>query len=44
MDFVAVVDQGIALLHPGGRSRTQQPADGQDRRLPTLHHGRREAS
>ena len=42
-DFVAVVDQGIALLHQGGRSRTQQPADGQDRRLPTLHHGRREA-
>ena len=37
MDFVAVVDQGIAFLHQGGRSRTLQHADGQDRRLPTLH-------
>jgi hypothetical protein len=38
-----VVDQVIALLHQRRRSRTLQPADGQDRRLPTLHHGRRKA-
>jgi hypothetical protein len=44
MDVVAVVQQGIALLYQGGRSRTLQPVDGQDRQLPTLHYGRREAS
>ena len=43
MDFVAVLDQVIALLHQRGRYRTLQPPDGQDMRLPTLHHGRREA-
>src|SRR5262245_716533 len=35
---------GDRLPAPGGRSRTLPHADGQDRRLPTLHHGRREAS
>jgi hypothetical protein len=44
VDFVTVVDQVIAFRHQRGRSRTLQHADGQDRRLPTLHHGRREAS
>ena len=42
MDGVAVVDPVIAFLHQQGRSRTPQPADGQDMQLPTLHPGRRE--
>ena len=45
MDFVAVVDQVMARLRQRSRVnyRTLQPADGQDMRSPTLHHGRREA-
>jgi hypothetical protein len=43
VDFVAVLDQVIALLRQRSCSRAPQPADGQDMRLPTLHHGRREA-
>ena len=43
MDFGTVVDQVSALLHQRSRSRTLQPADGQDRWSPGLHHGRREA-
>jgi hypothetical protein len=38
------VQQGIALLHQGGRSRTLQLVNGPARQLPTLHDGRREAS
>jgi hypothetical protein len=35
--------QVSALLYQWGLSHTLQPTDGHDRRLPTLHHGRRKA-
>jgi len=44
VDFVAVVDQGIAFLRQGGRSRTLQHADRTGQAVAHLHHGRREAS